>query len=148
MSLTDDQLALLPKNILDMVARLGIADTLIVVEKLGGTTCRIAEGKTSQGREQRRALAALVGEKVETALHRHYAGEDLHVAQCKALLISLRDAAIHQAFDALIREDNSARKVVAQLARQHRLSDRWVWNILNKAPVVHASQASLFDDVR
>lgn len=144
MNLTDEQLELLPETIRSMVQRIGLANTLVVVKKLGGTTWRVADGKTDDGRKQRKALADLVGEAIEAALHQHYAGADLYIAQCRALMTGLRDAAIHQEFDHLIRQGISARTVVTRLARQHRLSDRWIWEILNKVPV-SSPQTELFD---
>lgn len=145
MHLTDEHLDLLPETLRGMVQHIGLANTLVVVEKLGGTTWRIADGKTEEGRKQRRALVDLVGEDIEAALHRYYVGNDLYIAQCKALLIELRDAAIHQTFDEMNREGVSARNIVTMLARQHRLSDRWVWNILNRVPVrVDNPQTKLF----
>lgn len=145
MNLTEEQLQLLPKTIHSMVQRLGLTNTLVVVEKLGGTTWRVAEGKNDDGKKQRQALANLVGEAIESELHRHYAGADLYVARCRLLIIDLRDAAIHQEFERLIREGISARAVVARLARQYQLSDRWVWEILNRLPIsAQTNQAQLF----
>jgi len=136
---TPDVAALpLPELAADMVARLGLADTLQIVERLGGLTVRIAVPHTPADKPPR--------EPLECALHRHYASEILYIPRCAQLLAQQRNRAIHGEFEALLRQGKSARSIVAQLARQFQLSDRRIWDIL-KLPLTgetQAAQPSLF----
>lgn len=144
MILSAEELDLLPDTIRNMIPILGLVDTMTVVEKLGGSTWQVAEGKTEEGRQKRAALAGLVGDEIESKLHQYYAGDNLYIAQCKALITKLRDAAIHQEFEFLIQKGKlSARSAVTCLAQKHRLSDRWIWEILKRLPL-ESPQADLF----
>lgn len=122
---------LLPRNVRDMASRIGLPSTLIVVERLGGTTWRIAEGRNPEGEAKRAALADLVGSDIEEQLHREYAGEEIYLARCHAALLRWRNLEIHARFERGVREGRSARDLVAELARDFRLSDRWIWQVLN-----------------
>lgn len=144
MSLSAEELQLLPETIRNMIPILGLANVLTVVEKLGGSTWQVAEGKTAEGRQKRVALAEIVGSEIEQILHQHYAGDSIYIARCKVLITRLRDSAIHHEFDQLINNNISARSAVAQLARTHKLSDRWVWNILKNMPL-QSDQPDLFN---
>lgn len=122
----------LPQTVQDMVATIGLQHTLIVVQALGGTTWRFAAGKGETGEAKRAALVDLVGEETEKLLHQHYARDELYLPRCAALLRKLRNMEIHQQFDRDIENGSTARDSVAGLARQHRLSDRQIWDILNQ----------------
>lgn len=123
---------LLPRNVRDMAARIGLPATLMVVDKLGGTTWRIAEGRNPEGEAKRAALAELVGSEIEEQLHREYAGEEIYLARCHAAVLRWRNLEIHARFEQGVREGRTARDLVAELAREYRLSDRWVWEIVNQ----------------
>jgi len=145
--ITPDVAALpLPELAADMVARLGMADTLQIVERLGGLTVRIAVADTPPSRPPREPLSRVIGVDLEQRLHRHYASEILYIPRCAQLLAQQRNQAIHSEFEALLRKGKSARSIVATLARQFGLSDRRIWDIL-KLPLsgeTHAAQPSLF----
>lgn len=134
---------LLPPSVRDMAQRLGLPATLVVVEKLGGTTWRIAEGRNSEGEAKRAALAELVGSDIEEQLHREYAGEELYLAKCHAAVLHWRNIEINSRFEQGVREGITARTLVAELAREYKLSDRWVWEIL-KHPLPEIEQGVLF----
>lgn len=122
---------LLPRNVRDMASRIGLPATLVVVDRLGGTTWRIAEGRNPEGEAKRAALADLVGSDIEEQLHREYAGEEIYLARCHAALLRWRNLEIHARFERGVREGRSARDLVTELAREFCLSDRWVWQVLN-----------------
>jgi len=136
----------LPELAADMVARMGLPDTLRIIERLGGLTVRIAVRDTPACQSPREPLARLLGKDLERALHHHYASEILYIPRCAQLLAQQRNCAIHGAFEALLRDGKSARSIVAILARQFGLSDRRIWDIL-KLPLSgenNAAQQSLF----
>lgn len=134
---------LLPRSVRDMSQRLGLSATLVVVEKLGGISWRVAEGRGGEGEARRAALAELVGSDIEEQLHHHYAGEELYLAKCDAALRRLRDLQIHRRFEAGVRQGRGARDLVAELAREYKLSDRWVWEILGRF-LPEPAQGTLF----
>ena len=121
----------LPQSIRDMVEVIGFTHALKVVQALGGTTWRIAEGRGKDGEAKRAALADLVGAETEELLHKYYAGDEIYLPRCAALVRKLRNINMHQQFDRDIKQGRTARDSVADLARQHKLSDRQVWDILN-----------------
>ncbi|CDM42408.1 Mor transcription activator family protein [Ectopseudomonas oleovorans] len=134
---------LLPENVRDMAARIGLPATLRVVERMGGTTWRVAEGRTPEGEAKRAALADIVGSDIEEMLHREYAGDEFYLARCHAAVLRWRNLEIHQRFEQGVREGLTARTLVAELAREYRLSDRRVWIIL-KEHLPPVEQGTLF----
>lgn len=135
---------LLPEHVRDMVTRIGLPATMRVVHHLGGITWRIAEGRTAEGESKRAALADIVGSDIEELLHREYAGEEIYVARCHLALLQWRNIEINQRFEQGVREGLSARSLVAELAREYRLSDRRVWIILKKHLPPLPEQGTLF----
>lgn len=123
---------LLPVNVRDMVDRIGLPATLVVVKRLGGVTWRVAEGRSRNGQAKRAALAQQIGHDVEALLHQEYAGEEIYLARCQSALLRWRDVEINRKFEDRIRKGQTARKTVAVLAREYRLSDRRVWDILKQ----------------
>lgn len=121
----------LPQSIQDMVAVIGFSHTLKVVQALGGTTWRIASGRGKDGEAKRAALAERVGTDTEELLHKYYAGDEIYLPRCAALLRKLRNIDMHQQFERDVRQGRTARDSVADLAREHKLSDRQIWDILN-----------------
>lgn len=136
---------LLPPNVQDMAQRIGLPATLVVVERMGGTTWRIAEGRTAEGEAKRAALADLIGSELEQLLHREYSGEEIYLARCHKALLHWRDLAIHQRFEQGVREGVTARTLVAELAREFQLSDRRIWDVLKHHPLsTSTEQGTLF----
>lgn len=121
----------LPQSVQEMVAVIGLNHTLNVVRALGGTTWRIAAGRGKEGEAKRAALAELVGSDTEELLHKYYVGDEVYLPRCTALVRKLRNIEIHQQFEHEVRQGRTARDSVSELARQHQLSDRHIWDILN-----------------
>lgn len=121
----------LPQSVQDMIVVIGFNHALKVVQALGGTTWRIASGRGKDGEAKRAALAELVGSETEDLLHKYYAGDELYLPRCAVLVRTLRNINMHQQFEQDVRQGRTARDSVSDLARQHRLSDRQVWDILN-----------------
>ncbi|HEJ2930291.1 TPA: hypothetical protein SL238_002003 [Pseudomonas aeruginosa] len=123
---------MLPDTVRDMAGRIGLPATLVVVEQLGGTSWRIAEGRARRGEARRAALAELVGSDIEEQLHTHYRGEEIYVARCHKALVRWRDLEIVERFEQGLRDGQTARSLLSDLARQYNLSDRWIWEIVNR----------------
>ncbi|MFT0211807.1 Mor transcription activator family protein [Pseudomonas sp. F1_0610] len=121
----------LPKSVQEMIALIGFSNTLKVVQALGGTTWRVAIGRSAEGEAKREALAEMVGSEAEQLLRQHYAQNEIYLPRCCALLRKVRDLNIHNEYDIAIKQGLSARDTVWQLARQYQLSDRRVWDIVN-----------------
>lgn len=135
---------LLPENVRDMAQRIGLPATLVVIDKLGGTTWRVAEGRNVDGNAKRTALADLVGCDVEELLHREYAGEELYLARCYSALMYWRNQEINARFVQGVREGVTARTVAIELAREYKLSERWIWRIVKQHYPDPAPQGELF----
>ncbi|KSI64630.1 Mor transcription activator family protein, partial [Pseudomonas aeruginosa] len=95
---------MLPDTVRDMAGRIGLPATLVVVEQLGGTSWRIAEGRARRGEARRAALAELVGSDIEEQLHTHYRGEEIYVARCHKALARWRDLEIVERFEQGLRD--------------------------------------------
>ncbi|WP_447588676.1 Mor transcription activator family protein [Aquipseudomonas campi] len=122
----------LPASVVDMAQRIGMPAALTVVEKMGGIRWRVAEGATREGAAKRAALADIVGSDIEELLHREYAGEDISLPRCHAALLRWRNIEINRRFEQGIREGLTGHIIAAELAREYRLTDRWIWDIVNK----------------
>ncbi|MDF5921437.1 Mor transcription activator family protein [Pseudomonas aeruginosa] len=135
---------MLPDTVRDMAGRIGLPATLVVVEQLGGTSWRIAEGRARRGEARRAALAELVGSDIEEQLHAHYRGEEIYVARCHKALVRWRDLEIVERFEQGLRDGQTARSLLSDLARQYNLSDRWIWEIVNRPSEPAPQQSTLF----
>ncbi|HCL4135763.1 TPA: hypothetical protein N2C26_000211 [Pseudomonas aeruginosa] len=135
---------MLPVTVRDMAGRIGLPATLVVVEQLGGTSWRIAEGRARRGEARRAALAELVGSDIEEQLHTHYRGEEIYVARCHKALVRWRDLEIVERFEQGLRDGQTARSLLSDLARKYNLSDRWIWEIVNRPSEPAPQQSTLF----
>lgn len=137
--------ALLPRQILDIARAVGMPTAMRLVEELGGTSWEFAKGSNRNGLIRVAALADILGEEAARRLTQHMGGEKIYIPRCADALRRLRDLDIHRQFEQAIREGVSANTAVAALAREFKLSDRWVWEIL-KQPLEQeeAPQGTLF----
>ena len=142
--MNDVALADLPETARDLADLVGLPATLRLVRQLGGTSFPVAKGRTRMGVARFELLAEVVGEEAAETITRHYGGEVLYVPRCHAALQRSRDRAIHARFDERIHAGASANQTVAELAREHQLSDRRVWDILKTLPEP-VCQNGLFD---
>lgn len=136
--------ALLPRQILDIAGAVGMPTAMRLVEELGGTSWEFAKGSNRNGLIRVAALADLLGEEAASKLTRHLGGEKIYIPRCADALRRLRDLKIHREFEAEIRKGASANAAVAALAREFKLSDRWVWEILKQPLEQDAPQGTLF----
>lgn len=135
----------LPQNVQDMALRIGLPATLTVVENLGGITWHVAQGTDCRGKASREELAKLVGADIEALLHREYAGDVLYLARCHNAIIKWRDIEINQKVEKGLHAGKSLRTLMAELAREYKLSDRWILAIVSRATPT-CEQPDLFDD--
>lgn len=122
--------SLLPDSIAQIVHSIGLAKTIALVDKLGGTTFPISRHQVARGDVRYFVLVDVVGVDAANILTDTYGGESLYIPRCNGLLIALRNHAICEEFEQLTAQQASP-AVVSTLARKHRLSDRWIWRILS-----------------
>ncbi|KUM02921.1 DNA transposition protein [Chromobacterium subtsugae] len=122
---------LLPETVRLIAGMIGLPNTLKLVENLGGTTFPVSKKRSRLGEARYLALAEVVGVEAADRLCQHYGGDLLYIPRCASALRRLRDYAICEAFDRLSRELGS-NAAVSQLAQQHRLTDRRIWDILKR----------------
>ena len=113
----------------DWVKLIGLAATMAIVERHGGLLLNIAR-KADENAE----LVALIGRDKAAVLGCHYGGERPLVPKALPALQALRNERM--------RADRST-KSVRQIAREHRLGERRVWQILGGAE--EASTPDLFE---
>lgn len=140
----DIQLVDLPESAQNLVRLIGMPKTLRLVDHLGGTTFPVAKGLTRMGQARYELLAEVVGMDAADTLTAEYGGEPLYIPNCKDALRRVRDRGIHSRFDALVKAGYSANGAVAELAREHKLSDRRIWDILKVLPERQEVQSSMF----
>lgn len=125
---------LLPAQI-KLIARLiGLHQALRLVEEYGGTTWPVAKGSTRAGEIRHAALADVIGEDAAEVLAQHYGGDQLYIPNCSQALRRARDLEINRRFVEGVRAGHSANVLVSELAREFKLSDRRVWDILKQTP--------------
>ncbi|WP_312929120.1 Mor transcription activator family protein [Stutzerimonas nitrititolerans] len=122
--------ALLPAQIQEIAAAIGLPATQRLVQELGGTTWPVAKGVRRLGVIRHEALKEVVGEQAAQIMAERWGNQDLYIAKCDGPLRRLRDLEIHRQFEQAMREGISANTVVNELARNYQLSDRWIWKIL------------------
>lgn len=124
----------LPSSAQNLIRLIGLPNTMQLVNEFGGTTFPVAVGTTSKGQARFEMLAEVIGTEAADILTAEYAREHLYIPNCKAAMRKARDRAIHGRFDALSMQGYSSNAAVAELAREHNLSDRRVWEILKVLP--------------
>lgn len=130
----------LPDTARQIVALIGLPDTILLVEKLGGTTFPMPVGKNAMGELRFNMLAEKVGADIAKKLCDHYAREKLYIPRCAEALLRVRNRIIHQQFDDMIRRGLSSNHAIALMAPEHKLSDRHIWNILKIHPDSYREQ--------
>lgn len=81
-------------------------------------------------------------------LRKHNSYRTRYIPNCAAALRAVRNRAIHDRFDQLTSQSSnpvySSNEAVALLAREHRISDRRVWDILKVLPEATSQQLGMF----
>lgn len=135
--------ALLPVQVHLIADLVGLPAAIRLVEVLGGTTWPVAKARNRAGEARHAALAEIIGEKAADRIAQHWGGDMLYIPRCAVALRRVRDLEINQRFEDGVRQGVSSNVLVAQLAREFRLCDRRIWEIL-KQPAESAS-GDLFD---
>ncbi len=103
-----------------------------LVEFHGGLTLRVP--KRIPELPPKPGWLAVIGPEAAQRLVAECGGDEIYVPKCDGAKRARRDAAIVAAYD------DGAR--VADLAREHNLTERWVWAILGRTPA--EGQGALF----
>lgn len=120
---------LLPKRLREFVRLVGLAATLKLVERFGGTRLYVPARPHAD-----HPLAALIGLDKLEALSGVYAAEDhFDIPKAERSLRHLRDQQIRAEY---------ATKSAGQLAREHGLTERQIFNIVGGS---EPDMGSLFD---
>lgn len=120
---------LLPETFTQLVTVIGFQAALQLVQRMGGTSFPLGKHRVVHF-----SLSEIIGEKLALRLETAFKGQrTLYIPKCDQAIRQLRNQLIRQQFDELSQHQNAI-KVVKQLAREHRITERWVWEILNKAP--------------
>ncbi|MGY8873240.1 MAG: Mor transcription activator family protein, partial [Pseudomonadales bacterium] len=117
----------LPPVVQELVDHIGLPSTIELINQFGGTTINIPMGGTSVGTAALVRLAAVIGEEAAEKLSKICFGEPIYIPKCEKYLRDTRNQNINQTFIEQVRHGKKANSVVAELAREYRLSDRWVW---------------------
>ena len=123
---------LLPPSLREMTEAVGVRTTLAVVEHWGGTRLCVPHKVDGQ-----HPLVRCLGETAARALVETYRGETLQIPRAAA---ALREALYQQ----ITREyDNGV--TAAELAREHRVTERWIFYIVARSRrAAESKQTNLF----
>lgn len=129
--LADLSTDLLPQVLQDFVRLIGLAATMILVEHFGGRRLYIPINPRADHQ-----LAKLVGLDNLTQLSKVYGLEDhFDIPKAERALRHLRDQRIRAEYGP---------KSASILAREHRLTERQIWNIVGRQADANPDQNSLF----
>ncbi|MEN8517712.1 Mor transcription activator family protein [Burkholderia sp. RS02] len=133
----------LPDFVRLLVRLIGMPKTVMLIEKLGGTTFPVAKRLSRQGEVRYQLLAEVVGVEAADRLTEHFGGEPLYIPTCAKAVRLARDRRIRADFDTITREHSSLYAVV-KLVQRNKLSDRQIWRILKQEDPPSSRQVSLF----
>ncbi|MGI3158765.1 hypothetical protein [Pseudomonas aeruginosa] len=100
---------MLPDTVRDMAGRIGLPATLVVVEQLGSTSWRIAEGRA--WRAKRAGLRWPRWWAATSSGSTHYLGAKKLPARCHKALVRWRDLEIVERFEQGLRDGQAARSL-------------------------------------
>lgn len=126
----------LPERARELVRLLGLAAATKLVQAFGGVTITVPKGDGRLGVIRREHLIEVVGVHATDVLLAHYGGDKLWIPSCRQALIEARNLAIVRAYE--------RGASVQELALQHQLTDRWIWDILKNTDASDRSQLQLF----
>lgn len=122
-----------PEAVQFLVNLIGEEGTFSLIQHYGGSTLRIPRGDTAIGKAKIECLAKKIGEQEAQYIVQIFGGTCIYIPNCKKLLTAKQHAKIIQDRDKLAAKGISERKLVADLARRYKLSDRHIWRILKKS---------------
>lgn len=114
----------LPPRARELVDVIGLAATLALIERWGGTRVYIP-AKITDGHP----LARHLGRRAATALARHMAGESPEIPRAAQ---AVRAALYRQIYREYTCPAPAQRKTAAQLAREHGCTERWIYEIVSR----------------
>ncbi len=115
----------LPRSVREILALIGLAPALALVQAYGGCILRVPTGAHADGQVRARLIGLLGGDAADVFIA-HYGGERLSIPRCAAALRDERDAMIIAAY--------TSGRAVPTLAREHALTERQIRNILKRVP--------------
>jgi hypothetical protein len=125
----------LPGGLQELCDLIGITHTLTLVEHYGGLPMKIPGHY-----DDTHPLNALIGHKAALAMVKKYPCATLYVPKADALLRVVRNIEIARRYD--------GGASAPQLAREYKMSERHIWNILKRPETVRdpeMRQTCLFD---
>ncbi len=122
----------LPASVRELIAIIGLNETLDIVRKFGGTTLPMPVGGNINGRHTLYRLSEVIGEDSVSKMSLHYSGEPVYIPRCEKALRISRNSEIDAKFIEFMRQGMTANAAVSHLAHQYKLSDRWIWQIIKK----------------
>lgn len=128
-----------PEAIQFLVNLIGEEGTFSLIQHYGGSTLRIPRGDTVVGKAKIKSLAQRIGEREAQYIVQTFGGTCIYIPNCKKLLTTKQHAQIIQDRDKLAAKGISERRLVADLARRYKLSDRHIWRILKKSCTIPAA---------
>ncbi|EOX9120382.1 TPA: hypothetical protein L5Y86_002909 [Pseudomonas aeruginosa] len=131
----------LPGIVRDVITHFGSDKAGNLINKLGGRTYYVAEGKTAKGKEKRKQLAEVIGVDVEEFINARYQGKEIYIPRMKKLETLARNNRIKVRAEELLGEGKSMKSIVSQLAKDFSLCERTLWLFL-KQPLSPASEGA------
>jgi Mor family transcriptional regulator len=126
----------LPASVAELVDLIGLQTAMKLVRSLGGTTFPVPKRATKLGELRYNMLADVVGVDAADALVSHFGGDALYIPRCAKALQESRDVEINKKFVEECQTGKSSTDIVNSLAREYKLTNRRVWDILKTTPLV------------
>lgn len=131
---------LLPDSARELMSVIGLEATLLLIRYHGGTQIPVGKNHTQAGKILFAALADTVGDVAAERLTIAYQTQRaISVPMCKDVLIELRNRTIRQQFDRRCTH-TSFHQLTAELAREHKITQRHILRILKQADALPSEQ--------
>lgn len=141
---------LLPDSVLGLMQVAGEEHTFTLIRRFGGTNIPVGKNYQKSGKALHAMLAEEVGEEAALRIGAAYGSQRMvWIPKCEHATRELRDRFIRRRFDELTGAPDctmASYAAVRLLAREHDLTERWVWAILKNTDQLpeNSAQNSLF----
>lgn len=136
----------LPMSVKAMISIIGVSATMALVEHFPGQTLILSKGKRPDGQASFSKVSKIIGEDNAIKFAEERDGTPIYIPKCDGAMLALREvrnAHIRADYDNLTRA-LSGRATVAILAINYDLSDRQIYNILNKNEAIPTNMELAF----
>lgn len=138
---TEQILAMLPEQIVELSELIGLDNTLRLVDKFGGLSFEMPHSTNTKNGAW---LVRELGSDIACVLIDRYKGETLYINNCDALRIYLRNVAFVNAVLGKMETGVAQYRAIQETAPAFGITERWAYDILKQMTTPKSSQLNLF----